>query len=109
MKLKVLYKEVGKKPEVKIIENELEDFQKLVDGLIELVYIDDGVCMFLNEEGKLIDLPHHIILEEIGDIVMGNVFIARENSEDGELIDLTDSDIEKYTKWLKDREVIING
>jgi hypothetical protein len=38
-------------------ETMLEELQKLVGGLIELVVMDDGTELIVNEEGIMLDLP----------------------------------------------------
>lgn len=35
----------------------LEEMQKMVGGIIEIVYFDDNTVMVINEEGKLLGLP----------------------------------------------------
>ena len=38
-------------------EFRLEEMQKMVGGIIEIVYFDDNTVMVINEEGKLLGLP----------------------------------------------------
>ncbi|UVV58215.1 DUF3846 domain-containing protein [Bacteroides thetaiotaomicron] len=40
-------------------EFRLEEMQKMVGGIIEIVYFDDNTVMVINEEGKLLVLPEH--------------------------------------------------
>lgn len=60
--IKVLMVEPGKAPSVTTITNELSSLQKTVSvgadyvGYIEIIGIDDNVCILCNEEGKLINL-----------------------------------------------------
>lgn len=35
----------------------LEEMQRMVGGIIEIVYFDDNTVMVVNEEGKLLGLP----------------------------------------------------
>ena len=35
----------------------LEEMQRMVGGIIEIVYFDDNTVMVINEEGKLLGLP----------------------------------------------------
>lgn len=50
----------------------LEELQSLVGGFIEVVYLADNSPMIINEEGKLLDLPHNpkatVLLKEAGGI-----------------------------------------
>ena len=57
--IKVLKVEPKKKPEICLLENELQALQEAVSigaeytGLIEIINLDRGVCLLCNEEGKL--------------------------------------------------------
>ena len=55
-KLKVIFKEVGKKPIVIEVDDTLEAKQKLVGGLIEVVPYKDNLLLICNEEGKIMNL-----------------------------------------------------
>ena len=39
--------------------NQYETLKDTVEGFIEAVRLDKGVVCWINEEGKLIDLPHN--------------------------------------------------
>lgn len=59
----------------------LSEMQKAVNGLIEVIYLDDLV-MIVNEEGKLMDLPHNTQATQKvkgrlwgGDYVVGDVIL----------------------------------
>ena len=52
-KIKVLYKEPGKRAEVKEIDNTLEALQEAVGGYIETLTLDHDLVVVCNEEGKL--------------------------------------------------------
>ena len=41
-------------------EFRLEEMQKMVGGIIEIIYFDDNTVMVINEEGKLLELPLNI-------------------------------------------------
>jgi hypothetical protein len=43
----------------------LEELQQYVGGMIEIVALDDGRVMVLNEEGKLLNLPYNAIATEL--------------------------------------------
>ena len=51
--LKIVLKKPNEEPEVIDIKNTLEAKQKLVGGLIELVYLDEDLILFCNEERKI--------------------------------------------------------
>ena len=70
--IKVLKVEPKKLPEVCELENELDALQKAVSigadyqGLIEILYINERICILCNEEGKLIGLePNRRIRNDI--------------------------------------------
>lgn len=68
-------------PQVTCLETSppLEDLQKSVGGLIEAVYLDDGRCMWVNEEGLLKRLAFNAVASEIARRpIVGNVVIVRD-------------------------------
>ena len=99
-KIKVLYKRVGREPEVVEIENTLQAMQSLVGGFIEVIPYDyyELVC---NDEGKLQGLYPNVGFDY--DIINGNFFIANDNYETGDFASLTDKNIEKIKEDLKSR------
>lgn len=97
-KIRVLYKEVGKEPEVKIIENTLEAKQRLVGGLIEVVSYED-VLLICNEEGKILNMPPNLVFDY--DYIAGNCFVIGDDYETGDFKSLTDEEILKYREDLK--------
>lgn len=93
------------------IGTELEDLQEIVGGYIEIPYLSDvfvnnGIDVIINEEGKLIDglkAEIAIVSEKLGtilDIVYGNCIFAS-HDEDGETIGLTDEQIQIVTNELE--------
>ncbi len=99
--IKVLMIEPMKEPKVVTLKSDLDSLQKAVSigadyqGLIEIITIDDGVCILCNEEGKLIGLDGN---RRVGnDIIAGVFYVVGENDE-GELISLTDQQLEFYEK-----------
>lgn len=99
-KITVLYKRVGREPEVVEIENTLQAMQSLVGGFIEVIPYDyyELVC---NDEGKLQGLYPNVGFDY--DIINGNFFIANDNYETGDFASLTDKNIEKIKENLKSR------
>jgi hypothetical protein len=84
MTAKIIYsngKEVDVEPE-NGKDFKLAEMQKIVGGLIEIIYLDNNQIMIVNEEGKLENLPlnqkatniannNHII-----DLIVGDVLIC---------------------------------
>lgn len=103
-KIRVLVIEPNKVPCPLDVSNDLETFQKLVDGLIEAVYFDEpGICGYCNDEGKLMGLEGNRRLG--GDIICGTLVILGSDDEGGN-ISLTDEQVEKYTELFKEPDVI---
>ena len=87
------------------IKNTLKEKQKLVDGLIEYVYLPNcnDVVLICNEEGKLLGLPPN---RDIGyDIVCGDFLIVSDDPELGEDRSLTEEQITKYSKMFDELSI----
>ena len=105
--IRVLVVKPNELPKEEIIKNTLKAKLEIVGGNIELAYLenDDSVVLICNEEGKIKELPAN---RDIGyDIIVGNMIIAGDDSETGEFVSLTDSQIEKY-KFRFDEQSIID-
>lgn len=95
----VLMVEPNKHPVVKTIGNDLDSLQKAVSigaeeqGLIEIIGIDDGVCIVCNEEGKLIGLEGNRRLGS--DIIAGVFYVVGEDGR-GNLTSLPQELLEAY-------------
>lgn len=103
--LRTLIVEPGMAPRIGEVEDTLEAKQKVVDGLIELVFPPshpDDVCLICNEEGKLRGLPlNRAIRLEDGtayDIIAGTFLILRAPEESEDFESLTDEQIEIYSR-----------
>ena len=99
-KIRILYKEVGKEPQIMFIENTLEEKQKLVGGLIEVVPYED-VLIICNEEGKILNMPPNLVFEY--DYIAGNCFVIGDDYKNADFKSLTDEEILKYREDLKKR------
>lgn len=114
--IKVLIVEPNKEPALHLIKNDLETLQEIVDGLIQIVSLPNGIDIILNEEGKIMGLPFNRVLPkeffETDDILCGNLILAGLNEETGETISLTDEQIENameifsLDKHLKEIEIL---
>ncbi len=84
----ILYKTDGTtesiKPKGKYFS--LEELQDFVGGYIELVHTCDGKNMYVNEEGKMYDLPPNLKATDIANIgndyICGNAIVVEESEED---------------------------
>lgn len=99
-KIRILYKEVGKEPQIMFIDNTLEVKQKLVGGLIEVVPYED-VLIICNEEGKILNMPPNLVFEY--DYIAGNCFVIGDDYKNADFKSLTDEEILKYRKDLNKR------
>ena len=99
-KIRILYKEVGKEPQIMFIENTLEAKQKLVGGLIEVVPYED-VLIICNEEGKLLNMPPNLVFEY--DYIAGNCFVIGDDYKNADFKSLTDEEILRYREELRKR------
>lgn len=99
-KIRILYKEVGKEPQIMFIENTLEEKQKLVGGLIEVVPYED-VLIICNEEGKILNMPPNLVFEY--DYIAGNCFVIGDDYKNADFKSLTDEEILKYREDLRKR------
>ena len=99
-KIKILYKRVGREPEVVEMENTLQSMQSMVGGFIEVIPYDDYelVC---NDEGTIMGLYPNVGFDY--DVINGNFFIANDDYETGDFASLTDKNIEKIKEDLKAR------
>lgn len=89
------------------LENNLTALQEAVSigadyaGLIEIVEIENNVCILLNEEGKLIGLTPN---RRFGYDVFCGVFYVTGQDKHGNLASLSEQDMERYMKhfWTPD-------
>ena len=95
--IRVLKVEPHEHPKECILENTLEALQEAVDGYIDIIGLEDDICILLNDEGKLIGLEGNRSLGD--DILVGNFYICGSDAE-GNLTSLTDEEIEFYTEMF---------
>lgn len=104
------YVEPGKHPVETVLQNDLESLQKAVSvgsehqGLIEIIGIDDRVCVLCNEEGKLIGLEGNRRLGN--DLIAGVFYIVGEDGQ-GNLTSLPDDVMSKYSKQFWKPEYLL--
>lgn len=67
--IRAVYKKPGHEPEWMFLDNDLENYQDLLGGYIEVVPWDDRYLMIVNEEGKLQGLPRNFTF--YGDNIAG--------------------------------------
>ena len=91
---RVVYVEPGKPAREMMLGKDLEDLQKAVGGLIELIYAhDDRTIIVGNDEAKLIGMEGNRRLET-GSIIAGPFFVIGDGGED--FRSLTDAEVSRY-------------
>ena len=75
-----IIKSPGRPAFTREIENSLKTLQDLVGGYIEPVRLPGGICMIVNEEGKLLGLKPNFRLEH--DLIVGTVVFVATSGED---------------------------
>lgn len=101
--IRVLMVEPNKHPKEFLLETTLPALQEAVGGLIDIVDIDDGICILLNDAGKLTGLEGN---RRVGnDVIVGNFYVCG-SSEDGQLVSLSDAEMENYKERFWEPEEI---
>ncbi|MDD4752919.1 MAG: DUF3846 domain-containing protein [Desulfitobacteriaceae bacterium] len=95
-KIKVLRVQPNLSPDVIYLDNNLHALQAAVEGLIEIISLENGVCLLLNEEGKLIGFEPNRRLGS--DILVGVFFVVGSDDSSGNLVSLSDEQISRYIK-----------
>ena len=106
----VLQIEPHKHPQRVMLQNDLDSLQKAVSigsdyqGLIELVWLEDGALILCNEEGKLNGIEPN---RRIGDDILCGVFYVVSEDDEGNLASLSPAIIDKYAHlfWEPDEGI----
>ena len=96
----IIYKEVGKKAELKKIKNELKIFENLIGGELEYMQYEDVIIIFKKNQKYL--QPNIYVNTEflsIGKSIRGNVIIACKENE--YIKSLSKDQAIKYLQFLK--------
>ena len=104
-RIRVLKVEPGKEPTLAMLDNNLDDLQKAVSigapsqGLIEIIDLEEDVCLILNEEAKLISelKPNR----RFGNDILVGVFYVAGQDNDGNLRSLSEFKMQKYAKLFE--------
>lgn len=99
--MRILKVEPGEVPYVKDMADGLEAIQQEVQGLFQPVYVEDGVILCCNEEGKLNGMEPNRWLED--DIICGPFFLVGDDHEGG-FCSLTDEQLDRYTQRFREPE-----
>lgn len=110
--MKVLYIQVGKRPQVIEIKHTLKEMQRLVGGIISAYSpFDDRSVIILNDTGKIDGLEYNrVVYDEngkISDIIAGDFFICYASANRPEFSSLPDELIQKYSELFKTPKTFI--
>lgn len=107
-KLRVVVKEPNEPAKVKQIEHDLDSYQNIVDGYIEVIDIpgpgDESISIILNEEGKLYNLQNNIKCPEYLDVLVGNLIFVGNDGE-GDFKDLTNDEIDYVLEYTRKNDI----
>lgn len=104
-RIRVLKVEPGKEPTLVTLNNNLDDLQKAVSigapsqGLIEIITLEEDVCILCNEEGKLISelKPNR----RLGNDILVGTFYVTGQDRCGNLTTLSEAKMQKYAKLFE--------
>ena len=102
-KITVLYKKVNEVPRILKIKNTLEEKQKLVGGLIEVVPYKDSMLIICNEEGKIYNLKANVKFDN--DYIAGNIIVVGDDYENADFKSLTNKEIKIAMRDLSKRSI----
>ena len=102
--IRILLKRVGKKPLVKVINNTLEEKQKIVGGLIEVVDYDKDNLIIANEEGKVDGLKPNLGFDL--DYIAGDCFFIGDDYQNASFKSLRLEDCERICKEIKNKSFV---
>ena len=91
MKIDVMKMEPKNIPYRDVVENTVDMIRNYVGGYIEAIRIRDDIVMWINEEGKIEDLPYNFALGHNGkiyDYIVGNAIFTGLD-EEGNTVTLT--------------------
>ena len=109
----VLMIEPGEAPRRLELNHSLGEMQKVVGGLIQILYpFDEPVALVCNEEGKLLDLPLNRAKKkkkgQIYDIVSGTFFLCGAPADSDTLTSLTEEQLGRFEQRFACPELFVN-
>jgi hypothetical protein len=87
--------------------DELSTLQRCVGGYVEIVRLSDSVTLWVNEEGKVIDLMPNRIATRLFravfksyDIIVGDVVLTGGDDKEGNTLGLDDKAYARLLMWI---------
>lgn len=111
--MKVLRVDPGLHPQEVELDGSLQSMQKLVGGLIQVIYpFDDAeVALVCNDEGKLLGLPLNRALRDengaIYDVVAGPFFLCSASWDSETFGSLSEDQVREYRERFLHPEIFI--
>ena len=109
--IKCLYVRPMKEPMVMTLKNQLEVFQTMVNGYIEILPLTDNVAIICNADGKIERLTLNRAIRdkdgEIFEIIAGAFLIVGDDLESGEFKSLSEDDLKAYYKKFRLPEIFM--
>jgi hypothetical protein len=101
---KMVVKAPGEQPKIVEVAYKipLETMQKTVGGYIQWLPLTSKYDLFLNEEGKLMDLEPNFPIYGGRDIIVGAVLVCRHNNQ-GVSLALTDEEAREVVEMLNNK------
>jgi hypothetical protein len=99
--IRVIFAGVNKDPEVKMIRDNIKDFQLLVGGNVERIDFHSdipGSNLYVNEEGIGMNLPLNRLWH--GHYLLGDIFVSKSDESGEEEIGLTEEEAQKIIALL---------
>lgn len=103
-KVRIVVKKVKQAPSIELIDNTLEAKQKIVDGLIEILCLDNDIVMVCNEEGKCMNLEPNLLLDY--DYIAGDCFFIGDDYENADFKSLTEKQITEVEKFINKTSIV---
>ena len=111
--MKVLRVDPGLHPQEVELDGSLQSMQKLVGGLIQVIYPfeDTEVALVCNDEGKLLGLPLNRALRDengaIYDVVAGTFFLCSASWDSDTFGSLSEAQVKEYMERFRHPELFI--
>lgn len=104
-KIVVIFKEPGKKPEFRKVENSEEEFKRILGGeILKLDMVESYIVYLKNNERLKANIYVRTGTNSLGITVKGNILLVAKKKESNEIISLTREEAVSYGTFLVQRE-----
>ena len=103
-KIVVIFKEPGKKPEFRKVENSEEEFKRILGGeILKLDMVESYIVYLKNNERLKANIYVRTGTNSLGITVKGNILLVAKKKESNEIISLTREEAVSYGTFLVQR------